>query len=84
MLSRGTRRENRAGGRLWQAYERNGVPHYWLVDLRNRTIRQYTLIGEPHRHGRYGDPVTLREGDTLTSVLFPTVSIPVAQVFRYV
>jgi len=84
VLSRSTRREHRAGGRLWQAYERNGVPYYWLVDTRNRTIRQYTLIGEPYQRGHYGEPVTLREGDTLTSVLFPTVSIPVAQVFRYV
>ncbi|MGI8915293.1 MAG: Uma2 family endonuclease [Chloroflexota bacterium] len=84
VLSRSTRREHRAGGRLWQAYERNGGPHYWLVDLRNRTIRQYTLIGTPYQQGRYGEPVTLREGDALTSVLFPNVSIPVAQVFRYV
>lgn len=60
------------------------MPHYWLVDLRNRTIRQYTLTGSPYEQGHYGEPVTLWEGDTLTSVLFPTVSIPVAQVFRYV
>jgi Uma2 family endonuclease len=83
-LSRSTRREHRSDGRLWRAYERNGVPHYWLVDPRLRTICQYALIGTPYEGGRYGEPVTLHEGDTLTSSLFPTVSVPVAQVFRYV
>lgn len=84
VLSRSTRREHRRGGRLWQAYERNGVPQYWLVDPRLRTISQYALVGTPYEGGRYGEPVTLHECDTLTSSLFPTVSIPVAQVFRYV
>ena len=72
------------GGTHWQMFERNGVPHYWLAEWRSRTIRQYTLIGEAYVGGRYGDPVVLREADTLTSSLFPGLSLPVARVFRYV
>jgi Uma2 family endonuclease len=84
ILSPSTRKEHRPSGRWWDAYERNGVPHYWLVDPRQRTIQQYTLQGEPYVSGRYGPAVVLEEGATLTSPLFPTVSMPVAQVFRYV
>ena len=44
---------------------------------------QYTLLGVPYQGGRYGDPVLLREGDVLTSALFPDVSLPVAAVFQH-
>ncbi|HVB08885.1 MAG TPA: Uma2 family endonuclease, partial [Bacillota bacterium] len=36
--------EHAAGGRLWAAYERHGVPHYWIADPRTHTIEQYSLI----------------------------------------
>jgi len=84
ILSHTTRHEHAPGGTLRDAYERNGVPHYWLADARTRTIRQYELIGEPYVGGRYGEPVTLRTGDLITSSLFPGLSVPLAQVFRRV
>jgi Uma2 family endonuclease len=79
-----TSEEHAADGKLWDAYERNGVPHYWVADPRARTIEQYTLIGEPYAAGHYGTPVLLHEGDVLRSPLFPEISLPVAAVFRNV
>jgi Uma2 family endonuclease len=84
IFSRTTRAEHRPGGGLWQAYERHGLPHYWLVDTAQRTISQYTLSGEPYVSGRYAEPVVLGEGDTLTSPLFPTITMAVTRVFRNV
>jgi len=64
-------------------YQTHGVPHYWLVDLEQRTIQQYTLLGAPYQGGRYGEPVVLREGDVLSSALFPNVSLAVDAVFQH-
>ena len=82
ILSPSTQSEHRPGGRWWDAYEQHGFPHYWLVDPSQRTIRQYVLEGEPYVGGRYGEPLTLRPSDTLTSSLFPSISVPVDRVFR--
>jgi Uma2 family endonuclease len=82
VLSPTTRDLHVAGGAIRDAYERHGVPHYWLVDLDERTIRQYTLTGEPYQSGHYGEPLLLSEGDNLTSELFPEVAMPVAWVFQ--
>lgn len=82
MLSPSTRAGHAIGGAIRLAYERHGVPHYWLVDLEQRTIEQFTLQGTPYQDGRYGEPVAFREGDALTSLLFPAVSLPVAAVFH--
>ncbi|HEV7215853.1 MAG TPA: Uma2 family endonuclease [Chloroflexota bacterium] len=79
-----TAEEHAAGGKLWDAYERNGVPHYWIVDPHARTIEQFTLDGEPYAGGHFGTPVLLVEGDVLRSPLFPDISLPVATVFRNV
>lgn len=81
ILSPSTRDEHAEGGVIRDAYERHGVPYYWLVDLQTRTIRQLALVGEPYVGGRYGEPVTLYERDNLTCPLFPDISIPVAWVF---
>ena len=83
VLSPSTRDEHTAGGSIRGAYERFGVPHYWLVNLEHHTVEQNTLVGEPYRSGRYGDPVLLGEKDVLTCALFPTVSMPVAALFQY-
>jgi Uma2 family endonuclease len=84
VLSPSTAEEHAAGGKLWDAYERNGVPHYWIANPRARTIEQFTLIGEPYVAGHYGTPVLQREGAILVSPLFPGISLPVATVFRNV
>jgi len=83
VLSPSTRDEHAAGGAIRAAYERHGVPHYRLVDLEQRTIQQYTLLGAPYQGGRYGEPVVLREGDVLSSALFPNVSLAVDAVFQH-
>ena len=77
-----TRVEHRPGGDLWRAYERHGLPHYWLVDTAQRTISQYALSGEPYVGGRYAEPIVLSDGDTLTSPLFPTISTAVSRLFK--
>lgn len=83
VLSPSTRDEHLADGSIRAAYERHGVPHYWLVDLEHRTIEQLTLQGVPYQGGHYGAPVVLHEGDVLTCALFPDVSLPVAAVFQH-
>lgn len=84
ILSPSTRDEHEPGGKLWRSYELHGVPHYWIVDNGLRTLAQYGLVGEPYRAGPYGAATLLRSGDTLTSPLFPALSLPVAKLFRNV
>jgi len=74
--------EHAPGGRLWDAYQRNGVPYYWVADPRARTVVQYELAGPPYRAGRFGAPVILREGDVLRCPLFPDLSLSLERVFR--
>lgn len=84
ILSSSTREEHERGGKRWHSYELHGVPQYWIVDNGLRTLTQYALVGEPYRAGRYGAATVLRPGDTLTCSLFPTLSLPVAKLFRNV
>jgi Uma2 family endonuclease len=76
VLSPTTRADDLPGGRKYTIYERYGVPYYWIVDLDTRTIAQYTW-----RDGRFGQPVELRPGDTLSCPLFLGVTRDVAQIF---
>ncbi len=76
VLSPTTAVDDRPPGRKFAIYERYGVRYYWLVDLKARTIEQYTW-----RDGYYGDPVVLQSGDTLSCPLFPTITRDVAQIF---
>lgn len=84
ILSPSTRDEHARGGKLWRSYALHGVPHYWIVDNAMRTLAQHAIIGEPYHAGQYGPATVLRSGDTLTSPLFPTLSLPVARLFRNV
>ena len=84
ILSPSTRSEHLPHGERRDAYERNGVPSYWLADSRTRTVAWHELQGTPYVGGRYGQPAILRAGDTLTSPLFPTLSVPVATLFQHV
>src|SRR6185437_16843962 len=84
ILSPSTRDEHARGGKLWRSYELHGVPHYWIVDNGSRTLAQYVLVGDPYQAGQYGAATLLRPGQTLTSPLFPTLSLPMAKLFRNV
>ncbi len=75
-LSPTTRADDLPGGRKFAIYERYGVLYYWIVDLDDRTIAQYTW-----RAGTYGPPVLLQVGETLSCPLFPDVTRQVAQIF---
>ncbi len=48
-------------------YEREGVREYWFVDLEADQVDVYRLDGD----GRYGMPVTLGDGQTLTCMDAP-------------
>ena len=41
VLSPGTTKNDRS--RKKNAYERNGVPEYWIVDISNRAVEVYPL-----------------------------------------
>ncbi|HEY8742253.1 MAG TPA: Uma2 family endonuclease [Chloroflexota bacterium] len=84
ILSPSTRDEHARGGKLWRSYELHGVPYYWIVDNATRTLAQHVLNGEPYQAGQYGSATLLRSGDTLTYPLFPTLTLPVARLFRNV
>ena len=84
ILSPGTREEHAPGGALWQAYERNGLPHYWIVDPGHRTLAQYALVGEAYRRGHYPTPTILRGSDLLTCPLFPDLSVRLSPLFEHV
>ena len=59
-------------------YERTGVAEYWLVDPEVETVKVFRLEG-----GRYGRPqlLSLRDGDSLTTPLLPSLEVPLADVF---
>ncbi len=76
VLSPTTRKDDLPGGAKWAIYERYGVPYYWIVDIDARTITQYVW-----HDGHYGEPVTLRAGDTLACPHFPTITRPVTDIF---
>ena len=84
ILSPSTRDEHARGGKLWRAYALHGVSHYWIVDNVARIITQYALVGAPYQPGQFDAGRALRPGDTLTSPVFPTLSLSVANLFRNV
>ena len=84
VLSHTTRDEHEPGGDLYEMYARHGVPYYWVADPLARTITRYTLVGEPYVGGHYGEAVVLTVGDVLTCPLFPSITVPVAHIFRRV
>ena len=57
-------------------YAKAGIPEYWLIDPRHRTITVLRLDGPAYvEHG------TFRAGDLATSVLLPGFEVDVAAVF---
>ena len=57
-------------------YERYRVPAYWIVDPEDATVTVYRLV-----EGRYAEPETLGEGDTVTPGLLPGFEVTVERVF---
>ena len=57
-------------------YAEAGIPEYWIVDPRDRTILVLTLAGDEYReHGRFAP------GQEATSALLPDFTIATAAVF---
>jgi len=76
ILSRTTRRKDRPGGEKWEAYERNAVPYYWIVDTGAHTITQYEF-----RDGALREVARLQPGDVLGCPLFPGITREVGSLF---
>jgi len=74
ILSPSTRARDR--GIKLRRYAAAGVPHYWIVDPRRRTL-------EAHRLGEagYGRPTVYRSGEVFTPELFPGLEIPIDALF---
>lgn len=76
ILSPSTRRKDRPDGEKWDAYQRNAVPYYWLVDTGAHTITQYEF-----REGALREVARLQPGDVLGSPLFPGITREVGSLF---
>ena len=62
-----------------ESYEAAGVPEYWLLDGDAETLTQLSLDDA----GVYQERAILTTADTLTTPLFPTLSLPLAQLFNH-
>ena len=69
---------NRDLVRKRQIYAEAGVLEYWTIDPDNDTVTQLEL-----RDGEYVERSSLSADDTLTTVLLPGLSIPLANIFRH-
>ena len=54
-----------------------GVPNYWLVDPRLRSITTYVL-----REGDYRQDKAARNDETLVAQPFPDLAIPLSELWR--
>ncbi len=76
VLSRGTAARDRAAKK--RTYARFGVPEYWIVDLRRKTIEVHRLAPGG---GAYDLAAALRPGDRATTPLLPELDADVAALF---
>ena len=60
-------------------YERFGVDEYWIVDPEVDSITVYRRDGERYVRAAM---LTLEAGDSLTTPVFPSLSLPLVSVFR--
>jgi Uma2 family endonuclease len=74
VLSPGTTRRDRLAKR--QLYAQFGVDHYWLVDPMTRSIEIYVL-----KNGEFDLTDILDSRAMIRPVLFPDLSIPVAEIW---
>lgn len=70
------RTRSRDLGIKMRRYAAAGVPHYWIVDPRNRTLSAYRL-GERG----YGRPDVYGPGSVFRPELFPGLEIPIDDLF---
>ncbi len=59
------------------AYERAGVPEYWVISPTDKTVQVYTL----DERGRYGAPAVYTADDSLPVGVLPELQIDLARVF---
>ena len=60
-------------------YQEAGVPEYWLLDGDANTLTQLQLGDD----GVYRERAVLTAADTLTTPLFPTLNLPLSQLFDH-
>ena len=60
-----------------RAYEKFGVPYYWVVDPVAQIVRLFELQGD----GKYGKARLIEGDDLLSCSLFPEFTMPVAGIF---
>jgi len=74
VLSRSTRARDR--GIKMKRYAASGIPHYWIVDPRTRTLEAYRLTEDGYElTGTYGP------GSTFRPELFPGLEIPIDELW---
>ena len=74
ILSPGTRARDR--GVKLQRYSRAGVPHYWIVDPRRRTLEAFELVS-----GAYQLRERCQDDQLFRPALFPGLEIPLAELW---
>ena len=62
-----------------ELYEAAGVPEYWILDGDADTLTQLALDDD----GAYRERAVLTAADTLTTPLFPTLNLPLTQLFNH-
>ena len=63
----------------FKQYAFYGVPEYWLIDPYGRTLQMFRLRGDEKQ---YETAQLLGFSDTLTSLLFPDFSLPLASLWE--
>ena len=58
-------------------YAKHGVPEYWIVDPKNKTVERYV-----RKHSSLTLRETLRDEETLTMIALPGFSCPVSDIFK--
>ncbi|MBX3057383.1 MAG: Uma2 family endonuclease [Anaerolineae bacterium] len=64
-------------GKKQEVYRQAGVPEYWLVDYRKKTVEVLVL-----EEGDYMLQNVYKVGDTAVSVILTNFSVPVVEIFR--
>ncbi len=65
--------------RKWDLYAAAGIPEYWILDGDADTITRLELDDD----GAYQERAVLTATDTLTTPLFPSLNLPLEQLFDH-